>query len=78
MGSPSPWQMGFQQAATPIMEQITEFHTYVTIIITVIALFVLGLLIYVMARFNERRNPHPVAHHAQHAARDRLDGRCRF
>jgi cytochrome c oxidase subunit II len=58
-GQPSPWQMGFQKAATPIMEQITAFHTYVTIIITVIALFVLGLLVYVMARFNDKRHPEP-------------------
>jgi cytochrome c oxidase subunit II len=58
-GQPSPWQMGFQKAATPIMEQITSFHAYVTIIITVIALFVLGLLVYVMARFNDKRHPEP-------------------
>ena len=58
-GQPAPWQLGFQPAASPIMEQITSFHTYVTIIITVIGLFVLGLLIYVMSRFNERRNPDP-------------------
>jgi cytochrome c oxidase subunit 2 len=56
-GQPAPWQLGFQPAASPIMEQITSFHTYVTIIITVIALFVLGLLVYVMSRFNEQRNP---------------------
>jgi cytochrome c oxidase subunit 2 len=58
-GQPSPWQMTFQNAATPIMEQITSFHTFVNIIITLIALFVLGLLIYVMLRFNEKRNPQP-------------------
>lgn len=58
-GQPAPWQMGFQRAASPIMEQITSFHTYVTIIITLIALFVLGLLVYVMVRFNEKRNPEP-------------------
>jgi cytochrome c oxidase subunit II len=58
-GQPSPWQLGFQGAATPVMEQITDFHTYVTIIITLIALFVLALMIYVMVRFNERRNPDP-------------------
>ena len=58
-GQPAPWQLGFQPAASPVMDQIHAFHTYVTIIITVIALFVLGLLVYVMARFNERRNPHP-------------------
>jgi len=51
--------LGFQPAASPIMEQIHSFHTYVTIIITLIALFVLGLLVYVMARFNEKRNPNP-------------------
>jgi len=58
-GLASPWQIGFQEAATPVMEQITNFHTYVTIIITLVALFVLGLMIYVMVRFNERRNPDP-------------------
>jgi cytochrome c oxidase subunit 2 len=58
-GMASPWEMGFQNAASPIMRQINEFHTYVTIIITLIALFVLGLLIYVMVRFNEKRNPEP-------------------
>jgi len=59
MGQPSPWQLGFQEAATPIMEQINNFHNYVTVIIVVIALFVLALLIYVMTRFNEGRNPNP-------------------
>jgi cytochrome c oxidase subunit II len=58
-GQPAPWQLGFQPAATPIMEQIHSFHTFVTIIITLIALFVLALLVYVMARFNEKRNPNP-------------------
>ena len=58
-GQPVPWQLGFQPGATPIMDQIHSFHTYVTIIITLIALFVLGLLVYVMARFNEKRNPEP-------------------
>ena len=54
-----PWQLGFQPAASPIMEQIHSFHTYVNIIVTLIALFVLGLLVYVIIRFNEGRNPQP-------------------
>ena len=58
-GQSVPWQVGFQPPATPIMAQIESFHTYVNIIIVLIALFVLGLLIYVMARFNERRHPQP-------------------
>ncbi|GFO83135.1 MAG: cytochrome c oxidase subunit 2 [Methyloceanibacter sp.] len=59
MGQPSPWQINFQDAATPIMEQITDFHNYVTIIIVVITLFVLALMIYAMVRFNEKNNPEP-------------------
>ena len=58
-GQPSPWQMGLQKAASPMMEQITSFHDFVNIIIVLIALFVLGLLIYVMVRFNEKRHPQP-------------------
>ena len=58
-GQSVPWQVGFQPPATPIMAQIESFHTYVNIIIVLIALFVLALLIYVMARFNERRHPQP-------------------
>jgi cytochrome c oxidase subunit II len=58
-GMAVPWQIGFQPAASPIMEQIRSFHAYVTTIITLIALFVLGLLVYVMVRFNERTNPEP-------------------
>jgi cytochrome c oxidase subunit II len=58
-GQPSPWEMTFQKAATPIMEQITAFHAFVTVIIVVVALFVLGLLVYVMARFNATKHPEP-------------------
>jgi cytochrome c oxidase subunit 2 len=58
-GQPAPWQLGFQPAASPVMEQIHAFHASVTIIITGIALFDLGLLVYVMARFNEKRHPQP-------------------
>ena len=54
-----PWQLGFQSAATPIMRQITDFHDFLNIIITLVALFVLALMIYVVVRFNEKRNPNP-------------------
>ena len=56
---PQPWQMGFQPAASPVMEQINWFHNMLLIIITLITLFVLALLVYVMWRFNEKRNPTP-------------------
>ncbi len=53
------WATGFQKAVTPIMVQITDLHTFLFVIITVITLFVLGLLIIVIVRFNHRANPTP-------------------
>ena len=59
-GQPAPWQIGFQTGRLADHgADHRSFHTYVTIIITLIALFVLGLLVYVMSRFNEKRNPDP-------------------
>ena len=57
--APTPWQLGFQPAATPIMREITDLHNLLLVIITVITLFVLGLLVYVIWRFGEKRNPTP-------------------
>lgn len=64
-GQPSPWQMNFQGAASPIMEQIHEFHWWLLIISTVITVFVLVLLVVVFVRFNEKANPVPstTTHH---------------
>ena len=58
-GQPSPWQMGFQQAATPVMENIVWFHDFLLWLIVAIALFVLVLLMIVVVRFNARANPTP-------------------
>lgn len=57
LGEPSPWQLGLQQAATPVMERIVWFHDFLLYIITGIAGFVLVLLIVCMVRFNARANP---------------------
>src|SRR5262245_4788007 len=57
LGQPSPWQFGFQQAVTPVMDRIVWFHDFLLYIITGIAGFVLVLLIIVMVRFNARANP---------------------
>ncbi len=58
-GRPENWQLGFQHAATPIAEQMHRFHNLLLVIITVIVLFVLGLLLWVMFRYNEKANPVP-------------------
>ncbi|MCZ4281777.1 cytochrome c oxidase subunit II [Kiloniella laminariae] len=56
---PTEWSLGLQEAATPVMEQIAEFHTLLMYIITGVTLLVLFLLLYVMFRFSEKRNPNP-------------------
>ena len=56
---PQPWQMGFQPAASPVMEEIHAFNNMLLWIISAIVVFVLGLLLYVMWRFSEKRNPTP-------------------
>ncbi|MGH6980241.1 MAG: cytochrome c oxidase subunit II [Stellaceae bacterium] len=56
---PQDWQIGMQQAATPVRERIDALHGELIVIITLISLFVLGLLAYTIVRFNARRNPVP-------------------
>jgi cytochrome c oxidase subunit 2 len=59
LGQPSPWQIGMQDPATPVMQDITSFHNFLLWIITAITVFVLGLLLIVIVRFNVRANPTP-------------------
>ncbi|MGJ5094764.1 cytochrome c oxidase subunit II [Bradyrhizobium oligotrophicum] len=58
-GQPAPWEVKLQEAATPVMENITWFHGLLLTIITIITLFVLALLIAVVVKFNARANPVP-------------------
>ena len=53
------WQLGMQQAASPVREAIDALDHELLIIITLITLFVLGLLLYVILRFNAKRHPVP-------------------
>jgi len=59
LGQPAPWEFRLQEAASPVMETITSFHNGLLVVITLVTLFVLGLLIYVMVKFNARANPVP-------------------
>jgi cytochrome c oxidase subunit 2 len=59
VGAPQPWQLGLQASASPVKEQLTDFHNLLVVVITGITLLVLALLIYVMVRFNSRSNPAP-------------------
>ena len=69
---PKEWEWGFQEAATPVMEAVVQLHDKLLWIITIISIFVLGLLLYVVVRFNEKRNPTPSR--TTHNTRSRCSG----
>ena len=56
---PVDWQIGFQKPVSPTMVKIDQFNDLLFWILTIIVVFVLGLLCYVMWRFSEKRNPTP-------------------
>jgi len=59
VGQPTPWGIGLQPSAGPVKEAIHHFNDLVLWIIVPIAVFVLGLLAYVMVKFSARANPNP-------------------
>lgn len=58
-GQPDPWQFGFQEAFSPVAHRMHDFHNLLLWIITIITVFVLLLMIYVVIRFNRKANPTP-------------------
>lgn len=59
IGRPVDKEMGFQPAATELARDLQALDHMVLIIITVISVFVTGLLGYAIVRFNRRANPVP-------------------
>ncbi|GAB4066590.1 cytochrome c oxidase subunit II [Ancylobacter sonchi] len=58
-GKPSPWQINFQGAASPVMESIHSFHLFLLAIIVAVVLLVAVLMAVVAVKFNEKANPVP-------------------
>ena len=54
-GQPTEWQLGFQEAGSPLMQQLIDFHDFVFWIITAITVFVFLLLAYVCVRFSAKK-----------------------
>jgi len=60
LGHAVPGQIGFQDSATPIMDEIRAFYNGIlTPIIFAVSIFVGALLLIVVFRFNEKANPTP-------------------
>jgi cytochrome c oxidase subunit 2 len=60
LGQPTPGAIDLQPAASPLKHDAIFFHNAILLpIITAITLFVLGLLLWVIFRYNKRANPTP-------------------
>jgi cytochrome c oxidase subunit 2 len=59
LGQPAPWEYKLQGSATQVMDDITSFHNWLLITITLITLFVLALLAIIAVKFNAKANPVP-------------------
>jgi cytochrome c oxidase subunit 2 len=59
VGAPRPWEMNLQPAFGPVKAEQIWLHNFVLVIITLITLFVGALLVWVMWRYNAKRNPVP-------------------
>ncbi len=58
-GQPHPWQLGLQEALSPIEAQIHWFSNYTLWFLVPVVIFVAALLAWVIFRYAEERNPTP-------------------
>ena len=56
---PQPYEIAFQPAASPVMEQIEDFHRLLFYIIVAVCLFVLALLVWIVIKYRAGANPVP-------------------
>lgn len=59
VGAPVQGLMGFQPAATELARDVQWLDHWLLVLITVITLFVTGLMIWIAIRFNHKSNPTP-------------------
>uniref|UniRef100_UPI00390C7E0C cytochrome c oxidase subunit II n=1 Tax=Brevundimonas sp. TaxID=1871086 RepID=UPI00390C7E0C len=59
MGQPTPGGIDLQPAASPLKHDAIAFHNGLLVVITAITLLVLGLLAWIVFRYNKKANPTP-------------------
>lgn len=59
MDAPEPWQMGFQDPATPIAQGIMDLHHDLMFFVIFVAVFVTWMLARTLYHFRASRNPLP-------------------
>lgn len=61
IGQPLDKSMGFQPAATDLANDLQWLDGMLLVIITIITLFVVALLAFVIVRYNRKANPNPAS-----------------
>ena len=60
LGQPTPGAIDLQRSAAPLKDDVIFFHNVILLpITTIISVFVLGLLLWIVIRYNKRSNPTP-------------------
>src|ERR1700742_2865535 len=59
MALPYNYEVGFQPAASPVMEQIEDFHRLLFYIIVAVCLFVAALLVWIVVKYRAGANAVP-------------------
>ena len=59
LGKPKDWELNLQNPVTTVAKDVYDMHLFVTILMALITLFVLGLIIWVCYRYSEKRNKKP-------------------
>ena len=57
--APEPWQLGFQDPATPIMQGIIDLHHDITFFLVFVAVFVSWMMFRTLYHFQAKKNPLP-------------------
>ena len=65
-GPAEPWQMGFQEPVTEIMEAIIKSHNFVMLVMSAVVVAVFALLTYVLIKFRKRGDG-PVEFNRRHS-----------
>jgi cytochrome c oxidase subunit 2 len=66
--APLPWQLSFQDPATPSMEGVIDLHHEIMFYIVVIIIFVLWMLVRIIMLFNSKDLALPysnITHHVE-------------
>jgi len=59
LGVPSNWAIDLQNPVTTVAKDVYSMHSFVTILMALITIFVLGLLIWVCYRYSAKKNSQP-------------------